>query len=70
MDSAFDLLADWDYQSCGSVSFSSLEHPKFSGLSRKEFLGPRLDLMFDKAKRESEAFDVSWAVTQEGRRGG
>ncbi|GFZ15231.1 hypothetical protein Acr_24g0014210 [Actinidia rufa] len=63
-DSAFDLLADWLYESCGSVSVSSLEHPKFKaflnqvglpGLSRREFLGARLDSKFDKAKLESEA---------------
>uniref|UniRef100_A0A5B7B3K9 DUF7963 domain-containing protein n=1 Tax=Davidia involucrata TaxID=16924 RepID=A0A5B7B3K9_DAVIN len=63
-DSAFDLLADWFYESCGSVSFSSLEHPKFKAflnqvglpaLSRREFSGARLDSKFDEAKMESEA---------------
>ncbi|KAI8564647.1 hypothetical protein RHMOL_Rhmol03G0197200 [Rhododendron molle] len=65
VDSAFGLLADWVYQSCGSVSISSLEHPRFRdflgqvGLpalsSRREFLGARLDSKFDEAKTESEA---------------
>ncbi|KAF5959884.1 hypothetical protein HYC85_001093 [Camellia sinensis] len=64
IDSAFHFLADWFFESCGSVSFSSLDHPKFKSflnqvglpaLSRREFLGSRLDLKFDKAKMESEA---------------
>ncbi|XP_021909521.1 uncharacterized protein LOC110823447 isoform X3 [Carica papaya] len=64
IDSAFELLADWFYESCGSVSFSSLEHPKFRAflnqvglpaVSRRDFLGPRLDTKFQEAKRESEA---------------
>lgn len=63
VDSAFDLLADWVYQSCGSVSISSLDHPKFRdflsqvglpALSKREFLGARLDSKFDEAKMESE----------------
>jgi len=29
IDCALDFLADWVHESCGSVSFSSLEHPKF-----------------------------------------
>ncbi|XWS37711.1 hypothetical protein CRYUN_Cryun19dG0068400 [Craigia yunnanensis] len=64
IDSAFDLLADWFYESCGSVSFSSLEHPKFRAflnqvgmpaVSRRELSGVRLDNKFHEAKRESEA---------------
>ncbi|CAK9135174.1 unnamed protein product [Ilex paraguariensis] len=64
VESAFDLLADWFYESCGSVSFSSLEHPKFKaflnqvglpGVSRMEFLAARLDSKFEDAKMESEA---------------
>ncbi|CBI24519.3 unnamed protein product, partial [Vitis vinifera] len=64
INSALELLADWFYESCGSVSFSSLEHPKFQAflnqvglpsVSRREFSGARLDTKFDEAKIESEA---------------
>lgn len=64
IDSALDYLADWVYESCGSVSFTSLEHPKFRaflnqvglpGISRREFTGSRLDAKFEEAKAESEA---------------
>ncbi|EYU24999.1 hypothetical protein ABFS82_06G043300 [Erythranthe guttata] len=61
---AFDFLADWFYESCGSVSFSSLEHPKFKAfldqvglpaVSKTEFSTARLDSKFEIAKAESEA---------------
>ena len=64
VESAFDFLADWVYESCGSVSFSSLEHPKFRAflnqvglptVSRREFMGARLDAKFEEATAESEA---------------
>lgn len=64
IDCALDYLADWIYESCGSVSFSSLEHPKFKAFlnqvgmpafSRREFVGSRLDLKFEEVKAESEA---------------
>ncbi|PON92897.1 Ribonuclease H-like domain containing protein [Trema orientale] len=64
IDSALDYLADWVYESCGSVSFTSLEHPKFRAflnqvglpsISRREFTGSRLDARFEEAKAESEA---------------
>ncbi|KAF8379316.1 hypothetical protein HHK36_028749 [Tetracentron sinense] len=64
IESALNLLADWVYDSCGAVSFSSLEHPKFlaflnqvglPAISRREFAGARLDAKFDDAKTESEA---------------
>lgn len=64
INSAFDLLADWFYESCGSLSFSSLEHPKFRAflnqvgmppVSRRDLSGSRLDNKFHEAKRESEA---------------
>ncbi|KAK6926354.1 hypothetical protein RJ641_008073 [Dillenia turbinata] len=64
VDSALDLLANWFYESCGSVSFSSLEHPKFKAflnqvglpaVSRKELLGSRLDSKFEEVRIESEA---------------
>ncbi|XP_031110023.1 uncharacterized protein LOC116014160 [Ipomoea triloba] len=64
VDSAFNLLAEWFYESCGSVSFSSLEHPKFKdflshvglpAVSRKYFAGAKLDSKFEQARMESEA---------------
>ncbi|XP_073298833.1 uncharacterized protein [Primulina huaijiensis] len=64
VDSAIDLLVDWVYDCCGSVTFSSLEHPKFKAflnhvglpaVSRKELGGPRLDAKYEEAKAESEA---------------
>lgn len=64
IDSALDFLADWVYESCGSVSFSSLEHPKFRAflnqvglpaISRRELTSSRLDIKFEEAKAESEA---------------
>ncbi|XP_058009580.1 uncharacterized protein LOC110645303 isoform X2 [Hevea brasiliensis] len=64
IDCALDYLADWVYESCGSVSFSALEHPKFRAflnqvglpaVSRREFCGDRLDVKFEEAKAESEA---------------
>lgn len=63
IDTALDFLADWVFESSGSVSFSSLEHPKFRaflnqvgipGFSRREFIGSRLDLKFEEVKAESE----------------
>ncbi|XP_044504645.1 uncharacterized protein LOC123224926 isoform X2 [Mangifera indica] len=64
IDSAVELLADWFYDSCGSVSFSSLDHPKFKAflnqvglplVSRREVLETRLDSKFVEAKTESDA---------------
>ncbi|XP_024029063.1 uncharacterized protein LOC21412565 isoform X2 [Morus notabilis] len=64
IESALDYLADWVYDSCGSVSFSSLDHPKFRAflnqvglpaISRREFTTSRLDAKFEEAKAESEA---------------
>ncbi|KAL2550241.1 hypothetical protein Fot_11771 [Forsythia ovata] len=63
VDSAFNFLADWLYESCGSVSFCSLEHPKFKAflnqvglpaVSRREFSSARLDSKFEEARMESE----------------
>ncbi|CAI9775717.1 unnamed protein product [Fraxinus pennsylvanica] len=88
VDSALDFLADWIYECCGSVSFSSLEHPKFKAflnqvglpsISRKDFMGSRLDAKYNKAKAESEAkihdamfFQIAsdgWKSTEYGRDG-
>ncbi|KAG7982507.1 hypothetical protein I3843_04G056600 [Carya illinoinensis] len=64
IDSALQLLAEWFYESCGSVSVSSLEHPKFRaflnqvglpGLLRRELTGSRLDAKFDEVKTKSDA---------------
>lgn len=64
IDSAFDLLTDWFYEACGSVSFSSLEHPKFRAflnqvglpsLSRRDLSGSRLENRFHEVKTEVEA---------------
>ncbi|CAK7352798.1 unnamed protein product [Dovyalis caffra] len=64
VDRALDHLADWVYKSCGSVSFSSLEHPKFKAflnqvrmyvVSRRDFIGGRLDVKYEEARCESEA---------------
>ena len=64
VNSALDLLFDWFYETCGSVSLSSLEHRKFQaflsqvGLPanlRREVSGGRLDARFGEAKAESEA---------------
>jgi hypothetical protein len=63
-DCALDFLAYWVFKSCGSASFSSLEHPKFRAflnqvglpaVSRRKFTGARLDAKFEEAKAESEA---------------
>ncbi|KAG6429536.1 hypothetical protein SASPL_107588 [Salvia splendens] len=63
-DAAFGLLADWFFEVCGSVAFSSLEHPKFTAflkqvglpeVSRRELLCSRLDSKFEEARRASEA---------------
>ncbi|KAG5228465.1 Ribonuclease domain containing protein [Salix suchowensis] len=64
IDCAFDYLADWVYESCGSVSFTSLEHPKFRAflnqvglpvVSKRDFVGGRLDVKYEEARAESEA---------------
>ncbi|KAG4991741.1 hypothetical protein JHK87_025198 [Glycine soja] len=64
VNSALDLLFDWFYETCGSVSLSMLEHRKFQaflsqvGLPnnlRREISGERLDARFGEAKAESEA---------------
>ncbi|XP_022159797.1 uncharacterized protein LOC111026109 [Momordica charantia] len=63
IDCALDFLADWVYESGGSVSFSSLQHPKFRAflnqvgipaISRRDFTSSRLNSKFEEAKAESE----------------
>ncbi|XP_021736006.1 uncharacterized protein LOC110702585 isoform X2 [Chenopodium quinoa] len=64
IECALDLLSDWVYESGGSVSFSSLEHPKFKAflnqvgvpeVSKREFCGSRLDFKYEETRKESEA---------------
>ncbi|KVI10095.1 Ribonuclease H-like domain-containing protein, partial [Cynara cardunculus var. scolymus] len=64
VDSALGLLTDWFYESYGSVSFPSLDHPKFKAfmnqvglpeISRQDFMSSRLDSKYEEAKLESEA---------------
>ncbi|KAF5191734.1 Proline-rich receptor-like protein kinase [Thalictrum thalictroides] len=64
IDSALNLLTDWLYESCGAVSFSSVENPKFKAflnqvglptISRRELAGSRLDAKFEEVRSESEA---------------
>ncbi|KAL8539632.1 hypothetical protein ACS0TY_001296 [Phlomoides rotata] len=61
---AFENLADWFYESCGTMSFLSLEHPKFKAflnqvglppVSTRELLSARLDSKFEEARMETEA---------------
>ncbi|OMO97409.1 hypothetical protein CCACVL1_04574 [Corchorus capsularis] len=64
IECAVDILADWVYECCGSVSFSGLDHPKFRAflnqvglppVSRRELAGSRLDVKYEEVKAESEA---------------
>ncbi|KAJ8771411.1 hypothetical protein K2173_026588 [Erythroxylum novogranatense] len=64
IDSALELLTDWYYEVFGSVSLSSLKHPKFRAflnqvglptLSRRDLCGARLDNRFHEAKMDAEA---------------
>lgn len=64
IDSSLELLSNWVYENCGSVSFSSLEHPKFKtflnqlglpAITRRDLAGERLDAKYEEAKTESEA---------------
>ncbi|PWA52397.1 ribonuclease H-like domain-containing protein [Artemisia annua] len=63
IDSALSLLTDWFYESYGSVSFPTLDHPKFKAfmnqvglpeISRQEFMSSRLDSKYEEARLESE----------------
>lgn len=64
IESALNLLAEWLYESCGTVSFSCVEHPKFKAflnlvgippVSRRFLAGPRLDSKYEEVRGESEA---------------
>ncbi|KAL8200855.1 hypothetical protein R6Q57_012194 [Mikania cordata] len=64
IDLSLELLANWVYENYGSVSFSSLEHPKFKSflnqiglpaISIRDIVGERLDSKYKEVKAESEA---------------
>ncbi|KAJ0250518.1 Uncharacterized protein HA466_0138400 [Hirschfeldia incana] len=64
IESAFDSLSDWVFESCGSVSLSGLEHPKFRAfltqvglpiISKRDFATTRLDVKYEEARAESES---------------
>ena len=64
IESALSSLSDWVFESCGSVSLSGLEHPKFRAfltqvglpiISKKDFATTRLDVKYEEAKSESES---------------
>ncbi|KAJ6851609.1 uncharacterized protein M6B38_259870 [Iris pallida] len=63
-DAALSLLSDWLYESSGSVSFSSIDHPKFRAFLRqvglpplpsRELTGARLDARYDDARSDADA---------------
>jgi hypothetical protein len=62
-ETALNLLAEWLYESCGTVSFSCVEHPKFKAftsqlglpaVSRRYLAGAKLDAKFEEVKQDSE----------------
>ncbi|KFK43500.1 hypothetical protein AALP_AA1G133400 [Arabis alpina] len=64
IESALDSLSDWVFESCGSVSLSGLEHPKFKAfltqvglpiVSKRNFATTRLDVKYEEARRMSES---------------
>ncbi|KAL0697664.1 hypothetical protein Bca4012_053786 [Brassica carinata] len=64
IESALDSLSDWVFESCGSVSLSGLEHPKFRAfltqvglpiVSKREFATTRLELKYEEARAVSES---------------
>lgn len=64
IEASLNLLAEWLYESCGTISFSCVEHPKFKAflnqvglppISRRYLAGPKLDLKFEELRSESEA---------------
>ncbi|OVA20649.1 hypothetical protein BVC80_883g22 [Macleaya cordata] len=63
IDTAFDLLTEWFYESCGYVSLTTLDHPKFKSflshiglpsVHKNYILGRRLDAKYVEAKFEFE----------------
>lgn len=63
IETAFDLLAEWFYESCGYISFSTLDHPKFIAflhhlglpqVNKRYIIGRNLDAKYAEAKFEFE----------------
>ncbi|KAJ7567824.1 hypothetical protein O6H91_01G009000 [Diphasiastrum complanatum] len=63
-EAALNLLAEWLYESCGSVSFACVEHPKFKAflnqvglppVSGKYIAGAKLDAKYMEVKEEADA---------------
>ncbi|KAJ3679865.1 hypothetical protein LUZ60_016143 [Juncus effusus] len=64
VESAMSLLSDWFYESCSTVSLSSVDHPKFRDflrqvglppISRNVLAGPQLDARYSDARSDSDA---------------
>jgi len=64
VETALNLLAEWLYESCGTVSFSCVEHPKFRSflnhvglppISRKYVAAEKLDAKYEEVRNESDA---------------
>lgn len=64
VETALNLLAEWLYESCGTVSFSCVEHPKFKAflnhvglppISRKYVAAEKLDAKYEEVRNESDA---------------
>ncbi|KAF3568273.1 hypothetical protein DY000_02012573 [Brassica cretica] len=64
IDSALASLSDWVFESCGSVSLSSLEHPKLRAfltqvglpiISRRDFVAGRLDMKYEGSRAVAES---------------
>ncbi|CAN8245283.1 unnamed protein product [Cochlearia groenlandica] len=64
IESAIDSLSDWVFESSGSVSLSSLEHPKLRAfmaqiglpiISGRDFVAGRLDSKYEEARAEAES---------------
>jgi len=62
VETALNLLAEWLYESCGTVSFSCVEHPKFRSflnhvglppISRKYVAAEKLDAKYEEVRNES-----------------
>nr|DAD41557.1 TPA_asm: hypothetical protein HUJ06_015880 [Nelumbo nucifera] len=63
VDTAFRLLSDWFYESCGFISFSTPDHPKFRAflhhlglpqVNARYIFGRNLDTKYAEAKLEFE----------------
>jgi hypothetical protein len=82
VNSALSFLCDWFYESCGVVSLSTVDHPKFRDflrqvglppISRNLLAGPQLEAQYRNAQADAEArirealfFQLSTAGWREG----